>query len=109
MKFALGLIAAGLIGTVAYDQAQEIVKPSEEQSAYTQGRAVSHAAFLLWLSDGELEWSDALQITVAESKDNEGQLTVTGTTVRWTGGGCWDIPLPDPESLVVPQPCEVGY
>lgn len=106
MKLLLGTLLAGLSVYGGAQLAETIVPAAEESMAYHQGRMVSDRAFLE-SEMGTESWAEALRVAVNSTRNNEGQLTVTGTTLRWDSGvSVWCISLPDFKTLVQPEKCK---
>jgi hypothetical protein len=102
------LLITLLAGVTLYGGAElvdTIVPQASESTSYTQGRLVADSAYLLYQL-GET-WEQSLAVAVSDTRHNEGQLTVTGVTVRWDNGAdVWCISLPNPDSLVKPVRCD---
>jgi hypothetical protein len=85
--------------------AETFVPVASDSAAYYQGRLISDRAFLE-SEMGTESWEEALRVAVEQTRHNDGQLTVTGTTIRWDNGvDVWCIDLPTFESLVEPEKC----
>jgi hypothetical protein len=104
MKALMLSLVAGVTLYGGVQLADTIVPKASEATSYTQGRLVSDAAYLRYLLG--TPWEEALAVAVSDTRHNEGQLTVTGTTVRWDNGiDVWCVELPTPDSLVKPERC----
>jgi hypothetical protein len=105
VKYLMGLLLASLSLYGGAKLSETIVPEASESAAYIQGRLVSDRAFLE-SEMGTTSWEEALRVAVEQTRHNDGQLTVTGTTVRWDNGvDVWCYDLPTFESFVEPVRC----
>lgn len=99
------LISAGTIYGVA-QLADTVVPEASSQAAFVQGLNISNAAFI----ESEFattSWEEGLRLAVENARNNSGQLTLDGTTVRWDNGvDVWCIDLPDYNAPVRPVLCD---
>ncbi len=106
MKFLMGTLLTGLSLYGGAQLAETFVPVASESTAYTQGRIISDRAFLE-SEMGTESWEAALRVAVDSTRNNDGQLTLEGTTVVWDNGvDVWCIPLPDFMTLVEPEKCK---
>jgi hypothetical protein len=104
MKILMASLLAGLSVYGAAELADTVLPQASAMTATHQGRLISDRAFLE--SEMGASWEESLQIAVSGARHNDGQLTVTGTVVRWDNGvDVWCIDLPTAESLVEPEKC----
>lgn len=105
MKLLMGALLAGASVYGGAQLAETIVPEVSNAAAYHQGRIISDRAFIE-SEMGTGSWSEALQVAVDSTRHNDGQLTLSGTTVRWDNGvDVWCIALPDALSFVEPVRC----
>lgn len=105
MKALLGVLVASASIYGGAQLAETLVPASSEHLAFIQGMNISTAAFIE-SEMGTTSWEEALKATVGDTLRNDGQLTVTGTTLRWDNGiDVWCIELPDPYATVRPVRC----
>lgn len=105
MKLLLGVFLSGLSVYGGVKLSETIVPAAEESLAYHQGRMISDRAFLE-SEMGTESWEEALRVAVDSTRNNDGQLTLNGTTLRWDSGiDVWCIALPDFKTLVKPEKC----
>lgn len=99
------LISAGTIYGAA-QLADTIVPDASINAAYSQGLSISTAAFI----ESEFattSWEEGLRAAVDNARNNGGQLTLDGTTVRWDNGvDVWCIDLPHYNATVEPVLCD---
>ncbi len=104
MKLLMGTLLAGLSVYGGAKLSETILPAASEATANVQGRVISDRAYLEY--EMGATWDEALRVAVDSTRNNDGQLTVSGTTVRWdNGAGIWCIALPTPTSTVEPEEC----
>tara|TARA_R110000868_G_scaffold403412_1_gene680676 strand:- start:69 stop:386 length:318 start_codon:yes stop_codon:yes gene_type:complete len=104
MKALMIALALSLTVYAGVEISDTVVPQASEHTAFVQGQLISDRAFV------ELElgatWEQSLTYAIENTRHNDGQLTVTGTTVRWDNGAdVWCIELPTSDSLVKPVRC----
>lgn len=106
MKVMIIALTAALSIYAGVELADTIVPKASAGVAEAQGIAISDAAYYQMLMTGD-PWPEALRAAVSDTRHNEGQLTLNGTTlVLDLGDGIWCISLPDPDSSVAPVRCD---
>lgn len=104
MKLLMATLLAGVSIYGGAQLADTFVPEASEMTAYHQGRLISDRAYIE--SEMGARWEEALRVAVEQTRHNDGQLTVTGTMVRWNNGvDTWCINLPDPMAKVEPVRC----
>jgi hypothetical protein len=104
MKALLVALMASASVFAGFQIAETVAPQVSESAAYIQGRLIADRAFLE--SEMGEGWEESLAVAVESTRNNEGQLTLSGTTVVWDSGiDTWCIALPEPNSLVKPVRC----